>query len=75
MPKVNSSNIDSVDYDPKTKTMTVTFNHGGAYTYANVSQVAYDEFLNSKSVGAHFHKHIRSAYEGKRKTSESIGKK
>ena len=39
--------------------MAVRFLSGALYHYPNVDATAFDEFKNSKSVGAYFHKHHR----------------
>ena len=62
MPKVNSSAIASIDYDPESCEMYVEFHKTGTYTYYNVPENVYSEFLNSKSVGQHFNIYIKDKY-------------
>ena len=59
MHAVTSSQIKEIGHDPVTNTMAVRFSSGALYHYPNVDATEFDEFKNSKSVGAHFHKHHR----------------
>ena len=63
---VQSSQIASVGYDPATKTLEIKFTRGGHYAYANVSQDAYAALIGAKSIGSHFHSHIRGQFNHKR---------
>ena len=59
MQPVKSSQIDSVGYDPATKTLAVKFLTGGIYHYANVEPEAFDALKSADSIGKHFGQHIR----------------
>lgn len=63
---VTSSNIRSIGYDPKTKTLEIEFKGGGVYSYEGVTQEHHNDFMASDSKGSHFHTHIRSNYAGKK---------
>lgn len=62
MTPVKSSNIKACGYDPDKKTMAVEFADGSLYHYADVSKSDYDDLVSAKSVGSHFHKHIKGVY-------------
>lgn len=60
MTPVNSSNIKAVDYDPITKTLTIEFHSGGMYDYHDVTEAEHGHLIGAKSIGSHFHQHIKS---------------
>jgi hypothetical protein len=60
---VRSSNVKSVGHDPKSNTLQVEFHNGGVYEYKDVPASAHQAFVNARSVGGHFHAHIRDQYE------------
>lgn len=62
MPKVNSSAIAAIEYEPESKNMHVFFHETGQYTYYDVPEDVYLAFLNSRSVGQFFNIHIRDKY-------------
>lgn len=55
---LNSSNIDSISYDPISKLLTVGFKKGQKYQYENVDPQKYVDFVKSTSKGEFLHKHI-----------------
>jgi hypothetical protein len=59
---VTSSNIRSVGYDPMYSVLVVEFHHGGIYTYEDVSQAIFDQFMAQESKGKFFIAHIRDKY-------------
>jgi len=63
---VESSNILGVGYDAESKTMAVQFKSGGTYYYPEVPQGDYDALLAAKSIGKHYHSHIRGKFLGKK---------
>ena len=65
---VNSSNIESISYDSEWQVLYITFRSGVSYRYVGVSQAAYNAFLEAPSLGKHFHKHIKNAYDCERST-------
>jgi hypothetical protein len=60
---VPSTAIRSFSYDPDRKELYVTFTSGGSYTYSNVPQDIYDEWLAAFSKGTYFRNHILARYE------------
>jgi hypothetical protein len=63
---VNSSNIAGVGYDAATQEMHVQFSSGATYSYIGVPPEHHEALANADSIGAHFAKHIRPNYTGKR---------
>ena len=57
-----SSLIASYGYDPKTRELRIDFHKGGVYSYADVPQEAFEEFLRSSSKGKHFLSDIKGKY-------------
>jgi hypothetical protein len=60
---IESSNLKAVGYDPATRIMRVVFRSGKTYDYGDVTPEDHELFINSKSKGAHFSKHIRNCHE------------
>jgi hypothetical protein len=58
--KVKSSNIAGIGYDSRTKILYVQFIGGGMYSYHPFSKSKYYTFIEAKSKGEWFHKHIRT---------------
>lgn len=58
--KVKSSNIAGVGHDSRTDTLYVQFVGGGHYSYSPFSKANYKRFINAKSKGEFFHKHIKN---------------
>ena len=56
---VKSSQIRNLAFDGETQTLFVQFKNKKTYTYAPVSQEQYDDFKESKSIGAYFHKNFK----------------
>ncbi|HXC40159.1 MAG TPA: KTSC domain-containing protein [Burkholderiales bacterium] len=55
-----SSLLTHHGYDAATKTLAVTFKHGGTtYHYANVSPEQYAALTGADSIGKHFAAHIK----------------
>ena len=59
---VASSDLKSVGYDPKTKTLEIAFNSGGIYQYSNVPEMEYRSLMSAGSHGKYFHRHIKGSY-------------
>jgi len=59
---VTSSNIASIGYDPESSTLEVEFKNGSVYQYFDVGQSAYEELINSDSVGGFLASHIKGTY-------------
>lgn len=64
MIKVNSTHINQIGYDPKTKVLQIAFHNGGLYHYQGVSNEDHKYLIGAKSIGKHFTKFIKSKYLG-----------
>ena len=59
--EVQSSNIKSVGYDEKTKTLEVEFiKKGKVFQYSPITREGYDLLMQAESIGEFFSKHIRN---------------
>lgn len=56
---VESSNLASVGYDEKSKTLEIQFHSGGIYEYYDVDKSVYEELMNADSHGSYFMSMIR----------------
>ncbi|MFZ4436793.1 MAG: KTSC domain-containing protein [Syntrophales bacterium] len=63
---VKSTNVDSVGYDPESKTLTVEFKSGGIYQYAGVQPEMYADLLAAESVGRFVSQVVRAGRKGLR---------
>lgn len=61
----NSSNIKAASYDPDSRSLEVSFQHGKTYSYANVDPATWDKFRAAKSPGAFHHDRIRGKFDHK----------
>ena len=66
MPQVQSKLIAAVNHNPTTHELRIAFNDGSEWAYQNVSPQRYGLMLASSSIGAHFIRHIKPKYRGKR---------
>lgn len=57
--KVESSNIEHLQYDRKIKVLTIKFLSGSSYNYAPVEPSLYKDFLNAPSKGTFFHQNLQ----------------
>ena len=64
--RVSSSNIRSVGYDEKARTLEVEFNNGAIYQYSNVPPDIYRRLLSSSSAGSFFKDNVEEDYPCKR---------
>jgi hypothetical protein len=62
---VKSSFIESIGYDPDGRTMHVKLKNGKTYAYEGVDPIRHNELMSAKSIGQHFHAHIKPHFEGK----------
>ncbi len=60
---VQSSNIDKVGYDEEKQELQIEFKGGGLYAYDSVPQFEYQDLLDAKSIGGHFHKKIKDKFK------------
>ncbi|HEA46454.1 MAG TPA: KTSC domain-containing protein [Candidatus Pacearchaeota archaeon] len=67
--KVNSSNLEFVEYIADRKELRIWFlnEKNIIYAYANITQKIYDELIKASSVGGFFNHYIRYQYKFKRK--------
>ena len=63
MPRLDSSAIRRVTYNPTTQKMNVQFvGKGKQYTFVGVPEDVYDDFVNSSSAGKFFNDNIKDDY-------------
>jgi hypothetical protein len=60
---VESTNLRSVGFDPKTKTLEIAFKHGGVYRYHGVPLEVHLALMGSESKGKFFQANIRNKFE------------
>jgi len=60
---VNSSNIESIGYDPAAQILEVAFLNHTVYQYLNVPQHVYDELMAAGSHGTYLNAHIKGQYQ------------
>jgi hypothetical protein len=63
---LSSSNLRAAGYDPASRTLTIEFNGGRTYRYANVPIQIYNGLLSAPSHGRYFHQWIRDRYPYRR---------
>lgn len=56
---VSSSNLESVGYDPATKTLEIAFLNGGIYQYSGVPGSVYQGLMSASSHGQYFDQYIK----------------
>lgn len=59
----SSSEIESFGYDPKEKVLGLKFHRGGLYSYREVGEDVFREFLMAPSKGSFFHRFIKDRFE------------
>ena len=59
---VNSSNLVSVGYDPRSLTLEVEFRRGSVYQYFDVPEFEHQELMQAESHGIYFNANIRDDY-------------
>jgi hypothetical protein len=64
---VDSTNLASVGYKKRDKTLEVRFkSNGSVYQYENVPEEVFDGLMKAESKGQYLHNHIRGAYPYKK---------
>ncbi|TAD97473.1 MAG: KTSC domain-containing protein [Bacteroidetes bacterium] len=64
---VESSMVNAVGYDQKSKTLYLEFtNTGYVYQYLEVGQDIFEELLNADSLGSYIRNNIFEEYAGKK---------
>jgi hypothetical protein len=64
--RVSSSNIRSVGYDEKARTLEVEFNNGAIYQYSNVPADIFRRLLSASSPGSFFKDNVEEDYSCRR---------
>jgi hypothetical protein len=62
MPGVDSSAMWRISYDDTRHELAVTFKTGKTYTYFEVPEDVYEDFLSAPSKGRFFNERIRDRY-------------
>ena len=60
------STIGQVSYDGDKKALTVVFDKGGTFEYADVPQATYDDLQKAESKGEFFNKNVRGKFKVKK---------
>jgi len=63
--RLNSSNLNSADYDGN-GTLTITFNNDSVYNYYEVPHSEYTGLINASSAGGYLASHIKGRYHYRR---------
>lgn len=63
---IKSSNIKSATYDTETSLLTVVFNNGSIYEYADVPWELFTKFRMSDSQGSFLNSKIKNAHQYKK---------
>lgn len=63
MQNVESSNVESVGYDPDTQELHVRYKNGSLYKYEGVPPEAHEELMAADSVGTHLAANIKGTFE------------
>lgn len=66
MTPLKSSNLAAASYDDATRTLTIKFNSGATWAYAEVPRTIYDGLVDAKSAGQFFAAKIRGQFVGRR---------
>lgn len=71
-PVETSSNIAGIGYEAESRTLYVQFKSAGIYRYDDVPPEAHEGFMNAKSIGQHFHRHIKGRFKWQRLDVEEV---
>lgn len=76
---LDSSMIDSIEYDTESNVLLVRFNNGSLYAYDDVDEDVYHEIVDAPSAGTYFAYNVRWDYdymrlEGKKMSKMSLQK-
>ncbi len=63
---VDSSNIEGVNYSISERALDVYFKSGAIYTYFDVDEVTYEQFMTSTSKGKFFNSYIKDMFTWER---------
>src|SRR5688572_17617925 len=67
---VDSTDLVSIGYDPKTRTLEIEFKEDRIYQYQDVEPDIYERFTRTDSYGEYFYAHINKHYRYKRVNAE-----
>lgn len=62
MQNVESSNVESVGYDPDTQEMHVRYRNGQLYKYEGVPEEVHQTVIGSDSIGTELHRSVKGTY-------------
>lgn len=65
--KVQSSNLDSISYDPIEFMLRIKFKSGAVYEYWDVPEAVWEGLKNAESKGKYFYSAIRNGPYGYKK--------
>ncbi len=68
--KVDSSNINSVGYDTKTRKLRIKFNNKTVHDYIDVAPELFNDLMDADSIGKFFHANIRNKFKGEKHGKE-----
>ncbi len=61
-PSVNSTDINSIGYDPQSAILEVEFHSGGIYRYFDVPSYLHEAFMDASSYGKFLNENIKYNY-------------
>jgi hypothetical protein len=59
---VQSSNVESIGYEPAAQRLDVKFRGGKTYRHDNVSEQDYRRFMAADSKGRHYHENFKGRH-------------
>jgi len=59
---INSACIKDFTYNKETNILSVTFSHGGVYSYPGIPERVVRDWMGAESAGKFFNKEIRYGY-------------
>jgi len=62
----SSSNIESMDYDPRTSTLVINYRSQSSYSYLDVPNNVWEELQVATSVGRYVAENIKPNYKCKK---------
>jgi hypothetical protein len=71
MPKISSTAVEAVRFEPRRQRLIVTFQGGARYAYAGVDKATYAALLEAESVGRFVNGEIKPRFPATRLTSRS----
>jgi hypothetical protein len=59
---LSSSNLAGYDYNPETRSLTISFLHGRSYTFRDVPEDVAHGLATAESAGKYFNSEIKNTY-------------